>query len=137
MRIAVLLSLIALTVPACRAQPRSALPGCEWCGAAEAPARLTNIARVARPDEPGDRLVITGVIRTPEGRPLSGVLLYFYHTNAAGRYDPDPQPRGNERRHGRLRGWLRTGPDGRYRIETIRPGLYPGRPDPAHVHVTV
>ena len=72
-----------------------------------------------------------------DGRPAAGVLVYAYGTNAAGHYAPGPDPRGNERRHGRLRGWLRTGADGRYRIETVRPGPYPGRPDPQHVHLTV
>ncbi|WP_299647235.1 hypothetical protein [Sphingomonas bacterium] len=36
---------------------------------------------------------------------------------------------------GRLRGWLNTGADGRYRVETIKPGPYPGRTDPAHIHL--
>ena len=44
---------------------------------------------------------------------------------------------GNERRHGALRGWLRTAPDGRYRVTTIKPAPYPGRREPAHIHVTV
>ena len=44
---------------------------------------------------------------------------------------------GNARRHGYLRGWLRTDSAGRYRIETIRPGTYPSRDEPAHIHMTV
>jgi protocatechuate 3,4-dioxygenase, beta subunit len=132
-----ILCVFALTAAACRAQPAGPLPAGEWCGAAEAPARLTNTARLAPPGEPGAPLVITGIVRGADGRPLAGVLLYAYHTNAAGRYVPGPRPRGNERRHGHLRGWLRTGADGGYRIETIRPGPYPGRPDPQHVHLTV
>ncbi len=44
---------------------------------------------------------------------------------------------GNARRHGVLRGWLRTGADGRYRIETIRPAPYPARDMAAHIHITI
>ena len=44
---------------------------------------------------------------------------------------------GNARRHGYLRGWLRTDAQGRYRIDTIRPATYPSRVDPAHVHVVL
>ncbi len=132
-----LLFLFVMTSSACHAQPPGGLPACEWCGASEAPAVLTATMQLAGPDEPGVRLVLTGVVRDARGRPLPGVLVYAYHTNAAGRYVPVPNPRGNERRHGHLRGWLRTGPDGQYRVETIRPGPYPGRPDPQHVHLTV
>ncbi|MDX1584794.1 MAG: intradiol ring-cleavage dioxygenase, partial [Thermoanaerobaculia bacterium] len=47
------------------------------------------------------------------------------------------EERGNGRRHGYLRGWVKTNEDGRYRIDTIRPGSYPGRNVAAHVHMTV
>jgi protocatechuate 3,4-dioxygenase beta subunit len=30
-----------------------------------------------------------------------------------------------------------TGSDGEYRFDTIRPGPYPGRSDPAHIHLIV
>ena len=32
---------------------------------------------------------------------------------------------------------LRIGASGNYRFESIRPAPYPGRPDPAHIHMTV
>lgn len=110
---------------------------CEWCGMADAPARLSNAMRLAPPGTPGDPMAIAGVVRGATGRPAPGVRLYAYQTDAAGHYTPSASPRGNERRHGRLRGWLVTGPDGRYRIETVRPGPYPGRPDPQHVHLAM
>ncbi len=40
-------------------------------------------------------------------------------------------------RHGLLRGWVRTGADGRYSFDTVKPGPYPDRTVPAHVHPTV
>src|SRR5512134_1672562 len=62
----------------------TSLPDCEWCGTGEAPAALTSTMRIGV-GEPGERLVITGTIYQNDGRtPAAGVVLYAYHTNAAG-----------------------------------------------------
>ena len=125
-------------IAAVQAQPAASLPACEWCGAPDAPPSLSATTIVAPPGEPGTRLVITGrVLRSDGRRPARNVLLYTYHTNAGGRYARRGDETGNGLRHGHLRGWLRTGPNGEYRIDTIRPGAYPGRAEPAHVHLTV
>lgn len=88
--------------------------------------------------EDGQRLLITGRIVEADGHtPAAGVLLYYYHTDPEGRYPNRPQLEGRVRRHGYLRGWVRTGEDGRYSIYTIRPGSYPGRDEPAHIHLSV
>lgn len=131
-----------LATSALGAQPAAEPPmrqaGCEGCGAAEAPARLTAEATLVPRGEPGAPLVVTGVVYRPDGRtPAPGVLVYAYQTNAAGVYPPRAGATGNSARHGRLRGWLRTDARGHYRLVTIRPGLYPGRVDPAHIHLTV
>jgi protocatechuate 3,4-dioxygenase beta subunit len=65
------------------------------------------------------------------------VLLYAYNTDDTGVYRREGTETGNGRRHGQLRGWLRTDAAGRYEIRTIYPGGYPGRPDPSHVHITL
>lgn len=115
---------------------QAGLPACEWCGVAEAPRNLTSTMRIAGPSERGDRLVLSGrVLRA--GKPVPNVVLYAYHTNAGGIYPKRGDETGNARRHGYLRGWLKTDARGSYRIETIRPGSYPSRSDPAHVHVIV
>jgi protocatechuate 3,4-dioxygenase, beta subunit len=112
--------------------------GCEWCGAAEAPKKLSAVARVAGPEEPGERMVISGTILRADGKtPAAGIVLYLYHTNVNGIYPTRGNETGNAQRHGYLRGWLRTDAQGRYRIESIRPGGYPGRRDPAHIHLVV
>ena len=41
------------------------------------------------------------------------------------------------RRHGRLRAWVRTDAEGMYRFQSIRPGSYPGRDVPEHIHMHV
>ncbi|MGI9091499.1 MAG: intradiol ring-cleavage dioxygenase [Gemmatimonadaceae bacterium] len=115
-----------------------ALPECEWCGAAEAPSKLGPEMRLAGAGEPGIPLVVSGTVYRPDGStPARGVLLYAYHTNAAGVYPKRGNETGNGRRHGYLRGWLRTDSHGRYSIATIRPAPYTTRNSPAHIHVTV
>ncbi len=114
------------------------LPDCEWCGAAEASAGLGWETRLAPPGEPGDPLVISGSVFRGDGRtPASGVVLYVYHTDRGGVYPRRGDETGNGRRHGYLRGWMRTDARGRYKFTTIRPGAYPGGDDPAHIHATV
>ncbi len=39
--------------------------------------------------------------------------------------------------HGYLRGWVKTGYDGKYYIYTTIPGAYPTWDEPAHIHMTV
>jgi protocatechuate 3,4-dioxygenase beta subunit len=64
-------------------------------------------------------------------------VIYVHHTNAQGVYPARPGDEGWARRHGYLRAWAITNDSGQYRFESIRPAAYPGRRDPAHIHVTV
>jgi protocatechuate 3,4-dioxygenase, beta subunit len=92
-------------------------------------AQATSVATLAGPEEPGERLVVTGTVFAPDGvAPAAGVFLYVYHTDATGHYNRE---RGDPPR---LRGWMKTGPDGKYEYRTIRPAPYPGRTIAAHVH---
>lgn len=110
----------------------------EWNGAIEAPSALRNWADSSGTSEPGDRMVLKGTVYKPDGKsPAEGVLVYFYHTNARGVYPKRGDETGNARRHGYLRGWILTGANGEYEMRSIRPAGYPGRPDPAHIHITL
>ena len=120
------------------AQPPPRSNECEWCGAQDAPERLSHSTTIAPASEPGTRIVITGRILHADGSPARNVLMYAYHTNAKGIYPKRGPSDGTlSWRHGYLRGWLRTDREGRYELKTIRPGSYPGRSDPAHIHVTL
>ena len=92
---------------------------------------------IAPAGEAGEPLEMRGVIYQKDGRtPAPGVILYVYHTDATGHYSPAPgQTLG--RRHGHLRGWMKTDRDGRYEFRTIRPAPYPGHQIPAHIHPVV
>jgi protocatechuate 3,4-dioxygenase beta subunit len=138
---AALLAAISL-VAAQQPRPREPIIGgpCEGCeGVFEGlPERLTSTARIAPDGEPGERMVLEGTVFDATGQPAAGVIVYAYHTDAQGIYPPDERfPRQAAYRHGRLRGWVTTDARGHYRFETIRPGSYPSRSEPAHVHMHV
>lgn len=98
------------------------------------PEKLEWKTTIADSEEPGEPLIVRGTIYQKDGvTPAAGVILYVYHTDNNGRYSPDAnQTKG--RRHGHLRGWMKTDEQGRYEFKTIRPAAYPGRSDPQHIH---
>jgi len=113
---------------------------CEGCEAAlqGIPADIPTSARIARPDEPGEPMRITGVVRHSDGTPAPGSVIYAYHTNAGGIYPKGDAFRGQAAfRHGTLRAWARSDDEGRYRFDTIRPGGYPNSSISEHVHMHV
>ncbi len=74
----------------------------------------------------GTRLVVTGRILAAGCKPVASALLDFWQADASGVYDLSGY---------RLRGHQLADSDGRYSLETIVPGEYPGRT--AHIHVKV
>jgi protocatechuate 3,4-dioxygenase beta subunit len=74
----------------------------------------------------GRRVLLTGRVLTTRCLPVPGALLDFWQADAAGVYDV---------RGYRLRGHQFADREGRYRVETIVAGLYPGRT--RHIHVIV
>lgn len=101
-----------------------------------------------RPDEKGDRLLMTGRVVSGDGAPLAGAVLDVWHADAEGLYSGF-----SDLPEGILRGKVVTGPDGRFELRTIVPapytiphdgptgrmiaacGWHPWRP--AHVHLLV
>jgi protocatechuate 3,4-dioxygenase beta subunit len=75
---------------------------------------------------PGTRILVTGQVLSTRCQPVPGALLDFWQCDSKGEYDN----RGNT-----LRGHQFTDAEGRYRLETILPGVYPGRT--RHIHVKV
>jgi protocatechuate 3,4-dioxygenase beta subunit len=100
------------------------------CAAAAGKAEEPTSRVVLAPEgEPGEALILSGTIFENDGTtPAAGVDLELWQTDASGHYSPDGGAAP------RLKGRLRTGPDGSYEIRTIRPGSYPGARIPAHIH---
>ncbi|HZW02643.1 MAG TPA: hypothetical protein VFF68_01850, partial [Anaerolineaceae bacterium] len=63
---------------------------------------------------------------TTDCQPVAGAWLDFWQTDAAGQYDNAGY---------RLRGHQLTDENGRFELETVLPGEYPGRT--MHIHVKV
>lgn len=113
----------------CATRARADLYQCEGCeGALErALSALRNRVPIGSGVDVGQPLRLEGTVFQPDGiTPADDVLLYAYHTNAAGLYANGAGETEASRRHGRLRGWLRTDADGSYRFDTINPRLTRG-----------
>jgi protocatechuate 3,4-dioxygenase beta subunit len=74
----------------------------------------------------GTPLVVTGRVVNNDCSPVAGAVLDFWHADNDGQYDNSGY---------RLRGHQFADEQGNYQLETIVPGLYPGRT--RHIHVIV
>jgi protocatechuate 3,4-dioxygenase beta subunit len=74
----------------------------------------------------GTKLTLTGYVLTRACRPVADAVLDFWQADATGNYDNSGY---------RLRGRQSTDAQGRYRLDTVIPGLYPGRTE--HIHVKI
>jgi len=87
---------------------------------------------------PGPKMVISGVIYQVDGKtPAKDVVLYIYHTDQKGEYTDKDHGRGWERRHGYIRGWMKTNEKGQYRFYTLQPASYPNTTAVKHIHPTI
>jgi protocatechuate 3,4-dioxygenase beta subunit len=74
----------------------------------------------------GEKMVLTGTVKSADCKPLVNVSLDFWHADDKGEYDGAGY---------RYRGIVTTDSLGRYRLETNLPPPYSGRP--RHIHVKV
>lgn len=116
--------------------------GCEGCMAIyESPVPFTALEHVITlPDynKEGTKLEVSGIVYQNDGKtPAKDVVIYVYHTDQNGNYPTKGDEKGWAKRHGYLRGWMKTDKNGAYRFNTLKPAAYPGRKFPAHIHVTV
>jgi protocatechuate 3,4-dioxygenase beta subunit len=106
--------LASTAVAAPRRGARPNLYACEGCEAVHevSPDRLSPSVDLAGADEPGERLILTGRVLSADTRtPVGDVVVYAHHTNAEGLYAKGSNKSEASHRHGRLRGWAKTGPD--------------------------
>lgn len=74
----------------------------------------------------GQPIELVGFVLSRACKPLAGALLDFWQADDKGRYDNSGF---------RLRGHQFSDAEGRYRLRSVVPGLYPGRT--RHIHVKV
>jgi len=120
---------------AARAQALPPTPACADSGQRATPPQtagpfyLPDSPRRASLVEPGERaprLLLAGRVVSTRCEPVAGALLDVWHCDAEGHYDNAGF---------RYRGHLFADASGGYRLETIVPGLYPGRT--RHLHIRV
>ena len=112
---------------------------CEGCEAIyESPVPFEQLNEVdTLPDfnEAGPKIEIKGIIYKPDGKtPAPGVVLYVYHTDQKGLYSTKGNDQGGGKRHGYIRGWIKTNEKGEYRFYTLVPASYPNSTNPKHIH---
>ena len=126
---------LPLVTAACSGDETEALPPTPACADGDEPTPEQTEGPFFTPDSPerksllepgvqGTELVVAGTVLATDCTPISGALLDFWHADAGGEYDNEGY---------RLRGHQFADAQGRYRLETIEPGLYTGRT--RHIHV--
>ena len=81
---------------------------------------------LVEPGSKAEQLTLSGRVVSPQCRPVAKALLDFWHCDENGEYDNVGF---------RYRGHLFADAEGRFRLETIFPAIYPGRA--RHIHVKV
>jgi protocatechuate 3,4-dioxygenase beta subunit len=137
--------LIVLYIPACtQSQDTKASrlvgDGCEGCEAIFEYGQkvLTSIDTLPDYHESGPKMEVRGTVYQKDGKtPAKDVILYIYHTDQKGYYTTRGHETGWAKRHGYIRGWIKTGADGKYTFYTLKPAPYPGESIPAHIHPVI
>ncbi|MGI8495210.1 MAG: intradiol ring-cleavage dioxygenase [Pyrinomonadaceae bacterium] len=88
--------------------------------------------------EKGQKLLVAGIVYKLDGQtPAPNVIIYYWQTDSNGYYSPKPEMDERAKRHGHIRGWVKSDENGKYSIYTIRPAPYPNRDIPAHIHLSI
>jgi protocatechuate 3,4-dioxygenase beta subunit len=100
--------------------------------------RLNSIDTLPDFNEPGPKIEISGIVYQRDGKtPAKDVIIYVYHTDQKGNYSTRGNAQGWGKRHGYIRGWMKTDKNGFYQFYTLLPAAYPSHRDPQHIHITV
>jgi protocatechuate 3,4-dioxygenase beta subunit len=116
--------------------------GCEGCEAVyESPIpfdKLINVDTLPDFNDAGPKIEISGIIYHRDGKtPAADVVLYVYHTDQTGVYPKKGNEKGWAKRHGYIRGWVKTDKSGFYKFYTLVPASYPNGKNPKHIHPTI
>ena len=119
----ILIVLIAISLTTFAQKP-VLLGSCEGCEAVfEHGNKVLNaVDTLPEFNDGGPRIKLTGTIYQPDGKtPAEEVILMIYHTNQKGVYPVRGDEKGWAKRQGYLRGWVKTGEDGKYTFYTTQP----------------
>jgi protocatechuate 3,4-dioxygenase beta subunit len=114
--------------------------GCDGCELMYVgmPKNITSIDTSAAWTEKGQKLLITGTVYKLGGKtPAPNVIIYYWQTDNNGYYSPSKGMDEKAKKHGHIRGWVKSDENGKYSMYTIRPASYPNRDAPAHIHTSI
>ncbi|MEO6151063.1 MAG: hypothetical protein ABIN95_01060 [Mucilaginibacter sp.] len=142
--------LLCIVLNSCNGQPANGQTGgkkqtlvggsCDGCEIMyiDMPRHINAVDTSAGWAEKGQKLLVTGTVFKSDGRtPAPNVIIYYWQTDSKGYYSPRDGMDSRAKRHGHIRGWVKTGMDGKYAIYTVRPAPYPNRDIPAHIHPSI
>jgi protocatechuate 3,4-dioxygenase, beta subunit len=88
--------------------------------------------------EKGQKLIVTGTVFKIDGKtPAPDVIIYYWQTDNSGHYVEKAELDPVAKKHGFVRGWVKTDNNGKYSIYTIKPAPYPNDVMPAHIHTSI
>ncbi|MGB5273374.1 MAG: intradiol ring-cleavage dioxygenase [Flavobacteriaceae bacterium] len=102
------------------------------------PEKISSVDTSAGWHRSAQKLVVKGTVFKRDGKtPAPDVILYYYHTDDHGLYANHDELDQRVKRHGYLRGWVKSDQKGNYAIYTLRPAPYPNADEPAHIHPAI
>jgi protocatechuate 3,4-dioxygenase, beta subunit len=114
--------------------------GCDGCELmfVGMPTNISSVDTSIGWTEKGQKLLVTGKVYKIDGKtPAPNVILYYWQTDNNGYYSPTNAMDEKAKRHGHIRGWVKTDENGSYSIYTIKPAPYPNENIPAHIHISI
>jgi protocatechuate 3,4-dioxygenase beta subunit len=114
--------------------------GCDGCELMYVgiPEIIKSVDTSAGWSENGQKLLITGRVYKLGGRiPAPDVIIYYWQTDNNGYYSPTERIDPKAKRHGHIRGWVKSNENGQYAICTNKPAPYPNESMPAHIHIAI
>ncbi len=114
--------------------------GCDGCEIMYVgmPKNIRSIDTSTGWNEKGEKLLLRGTVYKIDGKtPAKDVVIYYWQTDNNGLYSPKDDMDEKAKRHGHIRGWVKTDKNGKYAIYTIRPMPYPNSDIAAHIHTSI
>lgn len=114
--------------------------GCDGCELmyVSMPTNINSVDSSVGWTEKGQKLLVTGKVFKLDGKTsVSNVIIYYWQTDNNGLFSPKQGMDEKAKRHGHIRGWVKTDENGKYSIYTIRPAPYPNENIPAHIHTSI
>jgi protocatechuate 3,4-dioxygenase beta subunit len=114
--------------------------GCDGCEIMYVgmPKNIASVDTSSGWTEKGQKMLVTGTVFKLDGKtPAPNTIIYYWQTDDKGYYAPKQGMDEKAKRHGHIRGWVKTDENGKYSIFTIKPAPYPKENIPAHIHISI